>query len=905
MHPDSPQARPLIQRPRLLHRFDDGTGGLVPLAVLHAPAGSGKSTLLAELLDSPLVEGFRICTTHADEGGDPAFWQVLGRALAPSDPQPSSNVDTDGRPSLHARIRALTEPTLLVVDDYQLLTTIENDRALLQLSRLNPLLHICVLARSVRVLDSPLYSHHTRVLDRDDLALTSDECRELIARTGAHPTPALLDDLAQAGGWPAAVMAALDSATTTTSDPRAALRRFAVDLLSVAEYLNPPSRALLLTASLLDDITLNQASRFSGQPRTLTRSHVLTLLQLGALTRSVRADATTYRVHSSLRAPLAEIATREFAPSQREALARGAAEGLERTNPLGALRIYLQATALAEAEDVLAAHFTTITDDEDGCLAALAGLADAELLKHPTFAAARLFLEFERPTVSPKRLWHTAQLSLSGAQRRLARNPDSVDRLHIGFRIQIMIGERLHGNVPTALGIAREIDALLASPTIAVPLSDVSGRENPGNQPVFLSQIAFTAFMGGDSALARRTWQRLDTLMTRKPDAAASAPPAEISRATTRHGRWQHAALSGLALVETNEGDFRAGAQLLARADEIRDAYGSGPSLAWANAEIVRAHHAYEFLRPDALQEATGRLSAWSDRIEQWPMMIMAGAEDVRYRRGVAWSLPHLRAEIAHVEESRHGVGVWAGYLALYQVMLHTTLGNFVTARDIVGSLPTKNDFVQIERARLDLFSGKDVQALLTIQRLGSASLNLRQRIDCLLISAIAAWGCGSILEAFIAIRDAGELIERCHLSMMLRSVPFEPLAALADAARDAGVCDVTALINDVPPQARCLRREPLTVMEQRALESMVSHPSLADAAEALGIAGATIKRHRLTVYKKLRVGSREEAILQATRMGLLSRRDGESGGHPGVTRPTSSGGRDAPRDARRPAPAR
>ncbi|WP_191905669.1 AAA family ATPase [Microbacterium caowuchunii] len=878
----------LIVRERLLRRFWDAEENLTPFVLLVSPAGSGKSTLAAQLIDSPSVVGTRVYVTHASARPDRSLWRTLADALAQREAAPPVLHEADAREHVRQFVGAMTEPTLLVIDDYHHVSSVENDRALLELSGTSPHLRLCVLARSVHILDGPLYRHRVRVITREDLAFTPAEARDLAAQWGVDVSPALTDALAQAGGWAIAVTALLRSAQSSesspdlregnddpsprhSSTPHPALQRLAVDILDVLGQLDPAARGLVLAASLVDGLTLKHAEEVLGRPAVATLMHVRTLRELGVITAVGSTPTETFHVHPAVRATVAAQATREISSSKRRALVLRATRDRERGTPLDAFRAYLRFSYLPEAERVLAANFTLITDHRATCLAALDPLTDDDLSTHPTLAAARFFLEFELATVSPKRLWHTSQLSYRGAQRRLEMNPDPDDPLYLAHRAQVMVGERVRGDAPAALAIAKEIEARLSSPAGLVDGDpDDVPSHGPYTDPALLAEIAFTAFMGGDAGLARRAWQKLATLVELSPGSEASASRAGMTRSTVRHGPWLHVALSGLALVESNEGDFRQGAELLARSDDIREAHGPGPALGWVNAEVVRAHHAYEFRRPDLLAQAVARISPWYDRIEQWPMVIMAEAESVRYQRGPDWALPHLRAAVTQVERERHGVGVWGGYLALYQAMLNTTSGNFATSKSMIDSLPAKNSFVQIEQARLALFRSDDVRALLTIQRLGTAALNLRQRIDALLIGAVAAWGCGRTQEAFVSLRDAGELIERCELSMMLRSVPFDPLVEIAAAARDAGVCDITTLIDSVPEAARCVRRESLTHMEQRALESMATHPALADAALALDIAPATVKRHRLAVYRKLRVGSREEAILQATRMGLL-----------------------------------
>jgi DNA-binding CsgD family transcriptional regulator len=147
----------------------------------------------------------------------------------------------------------------------------------------------------------------------------------------------------------------------------------------------------------------------------------------------------------------------------------------------------------------------------------------------------------------------------------------------------------------------------------------------------------------------------------------------------------------------------------------------------------------------------------------------------------------------------------------------------------------------------------------------------VRQQTDRALITAVAAWGCGRTREAVDAFAAAAELMREHRLTSLLRGLPHESLRTLAEAARDAGVCDLLPELEAVPTAARCRRYERLTEMELRTLEAVAVHRSIGSTAEALFVTSATVKKHLNAVYRKLQSRGREEAILQATRMGLLS----------------------------------
>lgn len=106
----------------------------------------------------------------------------------------------------------------------------------------------------------------------------------------------------------------------------------------------------------------------------------------------------------------------------------------------------------------------------------------------------------------------------------------------------------------------------------------------------------------------------------------------------------------------------------------------------------------------------------------------------------------------------------------------------------------------------------------------------------------------------------------------MLWSVPFDALREAAVSARDAGLCDIVGEVEEVPESARCRRYQRLTEMEQRTLEAIAVHRSANQAAAALFITTGTVKKHLASVYRKLQVSGGDEAIIQASRMGLLQR---------------------------------
>jgi len=70
----------------------------------------------------------------------------------------------------------------------------------------------------------------------------------------------------------------------------------------------------------------------------------------------------------------------------------------------------------------------------------------------------------------------------------------------------------------------------------------------------------------------------------------------------------------------------------------------------------------------------------------------------------------------------------------------------------------------------------------------------------------------------------------------------------------------------------RRVMAEPITPAEQRVLELLPTRLTVAHLADRLYLAPATIKAHLRAIYRKLEVGSREEAVERAREIGLLKR---------------------------------
>jgi len=76
-----------------------------------------------------------------------------------------------------------------------------------------------------------------------------------------------------------------------------------------------------------------------------------------------------------------------------------------------------------------------------------------------------------------------------------------------------------------------------------------------------------------------------------------------------------------------------------------------------------------------------------------------------------------------------------------------------------------------------------------------------------------------------------------------------------------------------------------LTAAERRVLEQLATHRTLAEIGEHLYVSRNTVKTHTVSIYRKLVVSGRSEAVERAVELGLL-----DSGQVPSNRAATSAG---------------
>ena len=274
-------SRPPVRRPRLVQLL---SGALdVRLTVISAPPGFGKTTALVDWL-SGLPIGHAWLTLDEADNDPVRFVRYLAAAvgeLAPGEAGPVEEV-APGRDPLQAvsglaiLLAERREPSILVLDDYQLITAPAVQRAVgLLLEGLPPPAHLVLSTRADPALPLARMRARNELVEvrADALRFTIDEARRFFTeRMGvALDEPDLETLVGRTEGWPAVLqLAALSLAGRPDIPGRvrafAATHRFVLDYVieEVLAGLPPETQDFLLRTSILEKLCGSLCDAVSG-----------------------------------------------------------------------------------------------------------------------------------------------------------------------------------------------------------------------------------------------------------------------------------------------------------------------------------------------------------------------------------------------------------------------------------------------------------------------------------------------------------------------------------------------------------------------------------------------------------------------------------------------------------------
>jgi LuxR family transcriptional regulator, maltose regulon positive regulatory protein len=852
-----------LRRERLLRWLDDDAA---PVTLVCGHAGAGKTTLLAAWATAAVQAGRLVAWYALDRfDDDPTLlWNGILAAARTTDGFPvSSPVHDLVAPPREATgafvdtvVDAITadgSPVWLVLDDVHLLTDQEAVGSLAQLARrASADLHLVLASRS----DPPIGIPRLRVEGRlrelrgDDLAFTVEETAAYLEREGLGlPSTSVRSLQQRTEGWAAGVRIA--ALALSASDDRCALvERFGGDDHAVADYLvsevlanlGEDEHRFLLRTSVCSALRVDLARELSGREdagavlEALERDQVFTRRQ--GRTREV------YRYHELLRTYLlAELRQADRVTEQelhRTAAAWHAANG----ETLQAIEHLVRGRQLAELGRLIGG---------DGIGALLDGHGQA---------VAGLLAEIE-----PKQRSQPAVALLGAATALELGEVDAADRW-------------LGGMDRAALD--RGGDQALAALAAAVAVWRARSTERVDDALAWLEATPAGATGVEEYDLLALHERGIARLYVGRYDGAVDdlQRAARLARQTGRDA-FELSCRSFLAGAMACQNHLSASARDAAAALELAERRGWAGSQAVAHAHLLVGWSAY--LRADrdlAALHARLAVTSLGPRVDpdvelgvrSLELVVAADREDVyetfRAYRGaferlagaqmapalLAYAVPEIvricldlgeRGWAQLVVDQASVVLPEPGEPALLRAMLLHDAGRSDAARVTLAPVVRGESRCHVVTA--------EVQA-----RLLAAELELRRgaatRAHELLVAAVEQATPEGLVHPFLSHPGTLELLTVAR-GRFGRQEPFvERVLAAAPQAPVAGHA-----------------ADRLTPGELAVLHELPSLLSLREIAEARAVSVNTVKTHLRSIYRKLGVEGRREAVEVGRRRGLLS----------------------------------
>ena len=851
-----------VPRPRLDQLIADGVQG--PLTALMGPPGMGKTLAMASWAAGNQSSS-RVAWVTLDEFDNRprVLWGYVMTALrragvaVPHVSWSAACVDTMDHEflvRLAAALAAAEPPVVLVLDDLHLLTERPALQGLTYLMRNAPQgLRVMVASR----IDPLLPLHRFRLtgelaeIRADQLAFSVPEAGLLMAQHDVALRHDALECLTErAEGWAAGLRLAAIS-MQGHPDPEQFVKEFVAEDSPVVGYLveevlnaqQPGIRDLLLRTSILDSFDTGIASELSDEH---AGNDVSDLVRANAFV--LPAGSGWYRYHA-LFADVLRLKLRHESPDLVPELHRRAAGWYRRNGLLTpavrhaaaagdwqlAARIVVGELAVGQLTETggdhsLADEFTRMRP------------AQAWTTPEPLLVAAALALAEDRPAST----WLAAAEGMLSALPPAEATPARLAAAQIR-----LAASRRTGDLGSMAAAVVEAQAMLA----AVPTAVVARCPWIGAQ--VLSGRGAVELWSGHLGEAAATFE-----------AAIAAVPA----ADSTHER--AGCLGYLALADALRGRLNRAAGMAGEAERL-----PAPITPAAHVALAAVHVERNELRQahGELKRAEAALRLHPDRLTGTVACLVAA------RKALAEGHPDSAVEI--VRKARYGepLPYWLERrLAMLESRACAAAGDATSALDAAGRADPASLEAAVTQAHAWLAAG-DPQAArksLAGHRERAEAVPDHVRLEAWLATAQISYGSGDRAEGRRSLQRALRLgeperlrlpftLERAWLRRVLLADPD-----LAHVYRDLLEPDLVGPAREPAPRpgarAAPVMLEPLSSREREVLQYAAEMLDTMEIAAVLFISVNTVKSHLKSIYRKLAVTHRGEAVRRARQLQIL-----------------------------------
>ncbi len=791
---------------------------------------------------------------------DDRFWRSICAALG-TDPGVSAH-DAALR-----SIDVLAQPTMIILDDYETVTSPRLDMELLTLLRSDSNLYITVIARYVSLLDGPLVSSQITVnlVDSNDLLFTQAETMELAAEHGLPGTMVPHVTTSVIHGWPIAVNAALQGAARGMgrADLDAQFGHLVRQQISLIQ--DPLALRILYCIVICDRVALQQLAKWEGVHIAEIRQAVQQLEALGLVDHLVCQSGVRYHSRFPELSFLANEALHELGADTVTELRRSHLIELSDDDADAAAAELIEVGELAAAEDVLVTHFIAVMTPSIRLTEAVRRVPKADIAKHPVLSGVLLLMELADPRTPQSTL---DRLHLQVRQSAMRDLESGAPHVAIVSLAGLIMAQRMRGSGSETLKLSAELERRLET----AQEKDLDYIRS--SLSVIHAVGAFASVMNGNAQMGERGFQK-----TYEAALAAGNESEQIR------------GLSGLAMVAAMSGNVEEARSLNARTVELVLASGvSGPVFARVNRQTANALVAVDDRNPLQLQSILEPLEATLPSLEQAAVLIYAETQMLRMTEGPLAALKSLETRVQQVKQARRIPPYLMTELLVLKANLLLYMGGYAAAKAILDRVPQRMRVASLSTARLALFEGDADEALrlaeMMLEQEGSDRFLNQGRI----IAAVAAWELGARQDAENYLVALGSSLLHSGGVNVLGTVPHEPLKTAVETLLSDQTSNVLKVKDDVPLDTqsrpalehimkeveslpkwlRPERFESLSQSEHRILQELSTGASRDAIAKKLFISTNTVKFHLRGIYRKLGATNRWEALRRAEDLELI-----------------------------------